>query len=166
MLFSRGEKYLRRRPDEGSMRRKETRMSGWFSHPDSSVLAVADKDSRAERQLVYPVKTVTGLGRTETEKFILHLLDRSGAIGYEDLVSRLSSFLYQREVKIGGWALDIGVFGASLFVSEARRELESGKGILWEIDSPREGSNGLLSNLSRDERPTLPGDWRRDRRGA
>src|SRR5438270_7864408 len=32
------------------------------------------------------------------------------------------------------WLLDIGLLGRSLFVSEARRELESGKGILWEID--------------------------------
>jgi hypothetical protein len=159
-------KYLRRRPDEGSMRRKEPRMSRWFSHRDSSVLAVADKNVRAEQQLVYAVKILSGRGRTETEKFILHLLDRSGAIGYEALVWRLSSFLYQREAKIGGWALDIGVFGASLFVSEARREVESGKGILWEIDSPREDSDELLSNLSRNERPTLPGDRRRDRRGA
>ena len=165
MLFSLGEK-LRRRPDEGSMRRKEIGMSRWFSHRYSSVLAVAEKDFRAEQQLVYPVKTLSGRGRTETEKFILHLLDRSGPIGYEDLVSRLSSFLYQQEVKIGGWALDIGVFGASLFVSEARRELESGKGILWEIDSPREDTNELLSNLSRDERPAVPGHWRRDGRGA
>ena len=141
-------------------------MSRWFSHRDSSVLAVAEKQPRAERQLVYAVKGVSSLARTETEKFVLQLLDASGAISYEELVSRLSFFLYQREVKIGGWALDIGVFGASLFVSEARRELESGKAILWEIGSPRKDSNGLLSNLSRDERPTLPGDWRRDRGGA
>src|ERR1044072_2219265 len=97
---------------------------------------------------------------------VLPLLDRTESIAYDELVWGLSSFLYEQEVKIGGWALDIGVFGASLFVPEARRELELAKGILWEIDSPRKDSNELLSNLSRDERPTLLGDWRRGRRGA
>jgi hypothetical protein len=128
--------------------------------------ATVAKTGQSERLLVYRITAASRSAKTETEKFVLQLLADSGAVGYDDVVSRLSSFLYQREVKIGGWALDIAVFGASLFVSEARRELESGKGILWELDSPRKDSDGLLSNLSRDERPTLLGDWRRDRRGA
>jgi hypothetical protein len=147
------------------MRYKEIRMSRFFSHRDSSVLSMAEKNDAAEWKLVYPVKNVSR-ARTETEKFVLQLLEESGPIGYNDLVSRLSSFLYKQEVKIGGWALDIGVFGASLFVSEARRELELGKRILWEIDSRRKDSDGLFSNLSRNERSALPGDWRRGRGGA
>ena len=148
------------------MSHKEIRMSRFFSHRDSSVLSMTKKNDAAGWKLVYPVKNVSRPARTETEKFVLQLLEESGPIGYDDLVSRLSSFLYKQEVKIGGWALDIGVFGASLFVSEARRELELGKGILWEIDSRRKDSDGLLSNLSRNERSALPGDWRRDRGGA
>jgi hypothetical protein len=144
---------------------KEIRMSRFFSHRDSSV-SMTKKNDAAGWKLVYSVKNVSWPARTETEKFVLQLLEQSGPIGYDDLVSRLSSFLYKQEVKIGGWALDIGVFGASLFVSEARRELELGKGILWEIESRRKDSDGLLSNLSRNERSALPGDWRRDRGGA
>lgn len=141
-------------------------MSRFFFHRDSSVLPMAEKNNPAEQKLVYPIKAVSRPARMETEKFVLQLLADSGAVGYDDVVARLSAFLYKQEVKIGGWALDIGVFGASLFVSEARRELESGKGIFWEIDSAREDSDGLLSNLSRNERAALSGHWRRHRGGA
>jgi hypothetical protein len=147
------------------MSQKGIHMSRFFSHRDSSVLPMAEENAPAEGR-VYSIKPISRPARTETEKFVLRLLDRRESIAYDELVWGLSSFLYEQEVKIGGWALDIGVFGASLFVPEARRELELAKGILWEIDSPRKDSNELLSNLSRDERPTLLGDWRRDRRGA
>jgi hypothetical protein len=70
------------------------------------------------------------------------------------------------ELSTADLLVDIGLFSRSLFVSEARREVELGKGLLWEIDSPRKDSDGLLSNLSRNQRPPLPGDRRRNRRGA
>jgi hypothetical protein len=119
-----------------------------------------------ERKIIYRIMPPARPAKSEREKFVLQLLQRNEPLDCHELISRLSSLLYQREVKIGGWALDLGIFGASLFVSEARRELELGKGILWEIDSPRKDSNGLLSNLSRNERPALFGNWRRHGGGA
>jgi hypothetical protein len=129
-------------------------------------MATVTKTDQSERLLVYRITPATRSAKTKTERIVLQLLDESGAMDYGDLVSQLSSFLYTQEVKIGGWALDLGIFGASLFVSEARHELELGNGILWEIDSPRKDSNELLSNLSRNDRSALSGDWRRHRRGA
>jgi hypothetical protein len=147
-------------------RQKGIGMSRFFFHRDSSVVRMAEKKAPAEEKFVYSIKPTSRPARTETERFVLQLLDARNAIAYNELLSRLSSFLYKQELKIGGWALDIGVFGASLFVSEACRELELGKQILWDIDFRRKDSDGLLSNLSRNERSALPGDWRQLGGGA
>jgi hypothetical protein len=107
------------------------------------------------------IEAAQNLAKTDAEKFVIELLVAAKELALDELVSRLASFLYRRELTIGGWALDLGVLGSSLFVSEARRELELGKGILWEIDPARKDSDELLSDLSRHDPTALPGDrWR------
>lgn len=59
------------------------------------------------------------------------------------------------------WALEMDEFGTGAFVWDLRHGLDSGKKIFPEIDLSRKGPDELLSNLSPDDRPALPGDRRR-----
>ncbi len=71
---------------------------------------------------------------TEAESFAVALLRAEKEIAYGVLVSRVAEFLYRKELRAGAWAVDIGLFGSALFNADAARELEAGKGDLWEID--------------------------------
>lgn len=71
---------------------------------------------------------------TEAESFAVALLRAEKEIAYGALVSRVAEFLYRKELRAGAWGVDIGLFGSALFNADAARELEAGKGELWEID--------------------------------
>jgi hypothetical protein len=59
------------------------------------------------------------------------------------------------------WALNHDLFGTGSFVWDLCHGLDSGKKIFPEFDLSQKGPDELLSNLSPDDRPPLPGDRRR-----
>jgi hypothetical protein len=71
---------------------------------------------------------------SDAETFVVTLLAAQSELPYREVVSRLAELLYRNELRAGGWSVDIGLFGSSLFVPEARRALEAGKGELWNFD--------------------------------
>jgi hypothetical protein len=97
---------------------------------------------------------------TQSESYILDLLQGKEEISYSDVVEGLAEFLYQKERATGSAIVDIGVWGEAVFVSEAQRELELGKGKIWEFDFAGRKPDELLSHLSRYGATTLPGDRR------
>ena len=73
---------------------------------------------------------------TDIERLVVAALKRGGAMDFRALVDRVASDLYHDELRHGGWAVDIGVFGRNLFVSDVVREIEAGNGLLWRIEDP------------------------------
>jgi hypothetical protein len=71
---------------------------------------------------------------SEVEAFVVALLAKENELPYGEVISRLAELLYRNELRAGGSAVDIGLFGRSLFLSDARRALEAGNGELWNID--------------------------------
>ncbi|HEU4343540.1 MAG TPA: hypothetical protein VFU31_18475 [Candidatus Binatia bacterium] len=71
---------------------------------------------------------------SEIEALVVTLLANENELPYGEVIFRLAEFLYRNELRAWGSAVDIGLFGSSLFVSDARRALEAGKDELWEID--------------------------------
>jgi hypothetical protein len=67
-------------------------------------------------------------------EFVVTLLSAERELPYSEVISRLAELLYRNELRSGGSFVDIGLFGGSLFVTEARRALEAAKGKLWNID--------------------------------
>jgi hypothetical protein len=59
------------------------------------------------------------------------------------------------------WALDMDFSGTGAFVWDVGHGLDSGKKTRSGIDLSRESPDELLSNLSPNDRPALPGDRRR-----
>jgi hypothetical protein len=45
----------------------------------------------------------------------------------------LAESLYRHELRYGGWAVDVGLLGSSVFVADALQELQAGDGDLWKI---------------------------------
>jgi hypothetical protein len=70
---------------------------------------------------------------------VVAALKRGGAMDFRALVDRVASDLYHDELRHGGWAVDIGVFGKNLFVSDVVREIEAGNGLLWRIEEAPAG---------------------------
>lgn len=79
---------------------------------------------------------------------MLEILKHEGRTSLARLVERAARELYSDEVRNGASALDIGLYGPGLFVSDVISELESGNGIRWEIERPREKVEGILPDLS------------------
>ncbi|MBI4526952.1 MAG: hypothetical protein HY695_24410 [Deltaproteobacteria bacterium] len=71
--------------------------------------------------------------KNDVEAFVVSLLNRRKDLPYSQVVLNVAEFLYREELRSGGWAVDIGLFGSSLWVADARRALEEGDGELWEI---------------------------------
>ena len=42
-----------------------------------------------------------------------------------ELAERLAEAVYRNEIRYGGWAIDVGLLGSSLFVDDAAPELQS-----------------------------------------
>lgn len=74
--------------------------------------------------------------RTFLEELVLSVLQRDRTMLLEDLAERVAGALYADALRHGAGALDIGFFGAKLFVPAVVREVEEGHGTLWEIQPP------------------------------
>lgn len=70
---------------------------------------------------------------TAAESVVVDLLSRADEMDLATLVGLVAEALYREELRAGAWAVDVGLFGRGLFVSEARRVLKAGDGELWEI---------------------------------
>jgi hypothetical protein len=138
----------------------------WPNQADDSAHERASKQEAVEGSTIRVMTSPRRAAATEAELFVAGLLHSRNNRSYPEVISALADFIYSKELKKGAWVLDVGLFGSSLFVSEACQELESGKGILWEIDPARKDSDGLLSDLSRHEGAPLPSDRGRSSGGA
>ena len=88
------------------------------------------RDSDSSVRLIKPALRSSA---TDVEAFVVTLLARKNELPYRAAVSHVAEFLFHKELRAGAWAVDVGLFGSSLFGADARRELEAGKGKLWEI---------------------------------
>jgi hypothetical protein len=70
---------------------------------------------------------------TRIERTVLNLLEPVQELPLDKLVILVAEALYREELRAGGWAVDVGLFGKNLFANEARRVLEDGNGELWQI---------------------------------
>ncbi|HXG53617.1 MAG TPA: hypothetical protein VNN77_19625 [candidate division Zixibacteria bacterium] len=82
---------------------------------------------------VYALAPSARLPVTDSEEFLAALLAKEKRLPYEKVLLSLADSLYRRELRAGGWAADVGVFGRRLFLAEARRVVERAKGELWEV---------------------------------
>ncbi len=84
---------------------------------------------------------------TTVERLSVEILKREGRTSLMKLVERVAREIYSDEVRSGAWALDIGLYGPNLFVSDVISELKSGNGILWQIEEPEGPRDGILPDL-------------------
>jgi len=84
---------------------------------------------------------------TPVEQLAINVLKREGRTSFTKLLEHVARELYSDEVRSGAWALDIGLYGPSLFVPDVISELKSGDGILWKIEEPEGQRDGILSDL-------------------
>jgi hypothetical protein len=82
------------------------------------------------------------------------MLSDKDQIPLSELAEQLAESLYRDELRYGGWAVDVGLLGSSVFVADALQELQAGDGDLWKIVET-EKNNELLSNFSRPQGPSL-----------
>lgn len=72
--------------------------------------------------------------KTSVERMIVNLLDREGPKNGAEIVKRVAQQIYREELRCGAAALDVGLFGASLFESEVAAALKTGVGVLWTVE--------------------------------
>ena len=85
---------------------------------------------------------------TTVERLSVEVLKREGRTSLAKLIERVAREVYFDEVRRGASALDIGLYGPDLFVTEVISELKAANSILWKIESPEERGNGVLPDLS------------------
>lgn len=98
---------------------------------------VADSTSGLKRHGEPVVRLIKPHPRSpvsDVEAWVVTLLAKENELPYGEVISRLAESLYRNELRAWGSAVDIGLFGSSLFAADARRALEAGKDELWEID--------------------------------
>jgi hypothetical protein len=71
--------------------------------------------------------------RTQVERIAAALLSNKRQIPLSELAEQLAESLYRDELRHGGWAVDLGLLGSSVFVADALQELQAGDGDLWKI---------------------------------
>ena len=76
------------------------------------------------------------LPRTPLEKLAGTILKKQGPTPFPALVEHVARETYFYEIRNGASAVDIGLFGPDLFVSEVISGLKAGNGILWKIEKP------------------------------
>lgn len=79
------------------------------------------------------IASPTRAGETEIELKLMSVLRNDGAVSFRRLVQRIARDLYDEELRRGAAAVDIGIFGSSLFEPEVAQSLRAGAGKLWEI---------------------------------
>ena len=82
-------------------------------------------------RLIKPARRVPA---TEVEVFVVAMLERETEMPFGELVTQVAECLYRKELRGGGWLLDLGLFGSRLFVADAKRALAGGIGKLWSLD--------------------------------
>jgi hypothetical protein len=76
--------------------------------------------------------------QTAIESEIMAVLSDEGAISYQQLVGQVADRLYHEELRCGGGASDIGLFGSRIFYPEVIAAIKTGVGELWDISSESE----------------------------
>jgi hypothetical protein len=71
---------------------------------------------------------------TAVERLAVAMLRRENAIPFRSLVNRIAGELYQNEIAHGGWVVDLGVIGGTLFVPEVSQKIHAGNGKFWQIE--------------------------------
>jgi hypothetical protein len=61
------------------------------------------------------------------------MLQLDSAIPLHVVVHRVAGELFKQEVAAGGWLVDLGLFGSTLFVPEVLKEIQAADGTLWQI---------------------------------
>lgn len=93
-------------------------------------------DNEASRDLVIQlIEPASPAGAGAVERAAISQLREQGAVPIYLLVQQLASQLYLDELRNGGAAVDIGFFGASLFVPEVVRTIRERNGTLWKISA-------------------------------
>lgn len=72
---------------------------------------------------------------TLEERLIVEALAGPGRLRVDALVPLVAAVLYREELRHGGSAADLGLFGARVFVPDVLRALEAGNGRLWTISA-------------------------------
>ena len=90
----------------------------------------SEKDSGCVVRMIEPVVRTPV---TSVELLVIALLRKEREIPLSKLASRVADMFYRGELRAGAWAVDIGLFGRTLFIRDALRVLEAGSGELWEI---------------------------------
>jgi hypothetical protein len=98
--------------------------------------ALGDESSRGF--IVRPIEPPSRPTVTPIERLAVSNLRREGVISLQLLVERVATELYHEELRKGAWALDIGLFGGNLFVSDVMNEIKAQDGTLWQIEKPGE----------------------------
>lgn len=60
-----------------------------------------------------------GRARTDMERLVCGILQSEGPKTVSDLVKRVADEMYYEELRNGAWAVDIGIWGPSLFNRDA-----------------------------------------------
>ncbi len=84
---------------------------------------------------------------TRIERASLAVLSETGETSFDALVARVAAELYREEIRRGAWAVDLGLLGSRLFVTDVVRSLDRYNGLLWELVRDPENKDGLLSDL-------------------
>ena len=71
--------------------------------------------------------------QTRVELIAAAMLSDKDLIPLSELAEQLAESLYRDELRYGGWAVDVGLLGSSMFVADALQELRAGDGDLWKI---------------------------------
>ena len=71
--------------------------------------------------------------RTPLEGIAAAMLSRNQQIPLGELAEQLAESLYRDELRHGGWAVDVGLLGSSVFVADVLQQLQAGDGDLWKI---------------------------------
>jgi hypothetical protein len=90
--------------------------------------------AKSDRAAVRLIDSPRRLPETVIEQRLASRLKESGPVSLSALVTGVAADLYSDELRTGAGVLDIGLFGSRLFNGEVVHELETGNGILWEIE--------------------------------
>ena len=71
--------------------------------------------------------------QTRVEQIAAAMLSDKDSVCLSELAEQLAETLYRDELRYGGWAIDVGLLGSSMFVADTLQELSAGDGDLWKI---------------------------------
>ena len=83
--------------------------------------------------MVQLIEPVSFAGENPIERAAISNLKQQGVVPLNLLVHQVASQLYRDELRNGAAAVDIGLFGASLFVPEVVKVIRERNEALWKI---------------------------------